>query len=137
LIEQTFFMVKPDAVSKGDIGGIISRIEKNGYKIKAMRMLSVDDELASRHYAEHQGKPFYDELVSFITSGPSVAMLLEGENVVMGLRELVGNTNPAEAAEGTIRKDFGTDVGKNAVHASDSHKSAERESALFFTEREI
>ncbi len=137
MIEQSLFMVKPDGVSRGLIGEIISRVEKTGYTIRAKKMLSVDDELASRHYAEHRNKPFYDNLVAFITSGPSVAMLVEGDGVIMGLRELVGNTNPEDAAEGTIRRDFGTSVEKNVVHASDSPASAEREIALFFNETEI
>lgn len=137
MIEQSLFMVKPDGVSRGLIGEILSRVEKEGYKIRAMKMLSVDDELASRHYAEHRNKPFYANLVAFITSGPSVAMLVEGDGVIMGLRELVGKTNPEDAAEGTIRRDFGASVEKNVVHASDSPASAEREIPLFFNETEI
>ncbi|MEE9594562.1 MAG: nucleoside-diphosphate kinase [Candidatus Hydrothermarchaeales archaeon] len=137
MIEQSLFMVKPDGVSRGLIGEILSRVEKKGYKIRAMKMLSVDDELASRHYAEHRNKPFYDNLVAFITSGPSVAMLVEGDGVIMGLRELVGKTNPEDAAEGTIRRDFGASVERNVVHASDSPASAEREIPLFFNETEI
>jgi nucleoside-diphosphate kinase len=137
LIERSLFIVKPDGVSRGLIGEVLSRIEKKGFKIRALKMLRVDRELAARHYAEHRDKSFYKDLVSFITSGPSVVLVVEGEDVVRGLRELIGNTNPEEAAKGTIRGDFGTDVGRNVVHASDSLESAKREIALFFTEKEI
>lgn len=131
-MEQTFFMVKPDAVAERHVGEILSRIEKSGFKIKAMKMLQVDRELAEKHYAEHRNKPFFNELVGFITSGPSVAAILEGKSAVRRLRELVGKTNPKDAAQGTIRANFGADVGRNAVHASDSHEAAEREINLFF-----
>ncbi len=137
MIEQSFFMVKPDGVARGLIGAVVSRIEEKGYKIKAMKMIKVDAALAEKHYAEHRGKPFYSGLVSFITSGPCVAMVVEGEEAVKGLRDLIGNTNPKNAAKGTIRGDFGTDVGQNVVHASDSMASAKREIALFFTKNEI
>lgn len=137
MIERSLFIVKPDGVSRGLIGEVLSRIEKKGFKIRALKMLRVDRELAARHYAEHRDKSFYKDLVSFITSGPSVVLVVEGEDVVRGLRELIGNTNPEEAAKGTIRGDFGTDVGRNVVHASDSLESAKREIALFFTEKEI
>ncbi|MFQ5815055.1 MAG: nucleoside-diphosphate kinase [Candidatus Hydrothermarchaeaceae archaeon] len=136
-MEQSLFMVKPDGVAGGLIGEVLSRIEKKGYRIRAMKMIKVDDELAARHYAEHRDKPFYEDLVAFITSGPSVALVIEGESVVKGLRDLIGNTNPEEAAKGTIRGDFGTDVCRNVVHASDSLESAKREIALFFTDGEI
>lgn len=131
-MEQTFFMVKPDAVARGHVGEILSRVEKAGFRIRALKMLQVDKELAEKHYAEHRDKPFFKDLVDFITSGPSVAMILEGEDVIKRLRELVGETNPREAARGTIRADFGADVGRNAVHASDSKEAAEREINLFF-----
>ncbi len=135
--EQSLFIIKPDGIERGLIGEILSKVEKQDYTIKAIKMLKFDDDLAGRHYAEHQGKGFYDDLVFFITSGPVVAMVLEGDNVIAGLRELVGNTNPKEAAPGTIRAEFGTDVGKNVVHASDSVASAEREIPIFFAKNEI
>ncbi len=136
-MERTFFMVKPDAVARAKTGDIISMVEKAGFKIVAMKMLLVGRELAHEHYREHKDKPFYEELVELITSGPSVAMVLEGEDCIKSLRELVGSTNPAEARPGTIRAEFGIDVGRNAVHASDSPESAEREINLFFNRSEI
>lgn len=125
-------MVKPDGVERGLIGEIISRVEKKGLKIVAMEMLRVDKALARKHYAEHKGKLFFEDLVAYITSGPCVAMVVEGENAINILREMIGKTNPKEAAAGTIRGDFGIDVRRNVVHASDSRESAEREIALFF-----
>lgn len=135
--ERSLFMVKPDGVARGLIGEVVSRVEKRGYILKAMKMIKVDTKLAEKHYAEHRNKPFFKDLVSFITSGPTVAMVVEGNGVIIGLRELIGSTNPKDAAKGTIRGDFGTDVGKNVVHASDSPESAKREIAIFFKEEEI
>ena len=136
-MERTFLMVKPYAVARAEVGGIVSKVEKVGFKIVAMKMLLVDQKLAHEHYEEHTDKPFFEDLVALITSGPSVAMVLEGEDCIKSLRALVGSTNPAEAALGTIRTEFGTDVGRNAVHASDSPESAGREINLFFNKNEI
>lgn len=130
-------MVKPDAVAKAETGVIVSMVEKAGFKIVAMKMLLVDKNLAHKHYEEHRGKPFFEDLVALITSGPCVAMVLEGEDSIKSLRELVGSTNPAEAAPGTIRAEFGADIGRNAVHASDSPAAAKREINLFFNRDEI
>ncbi|MEM1579376.1 MAG: nucleoside-diphosphate kinase [Archaeoglobaceae archaeon] len=136
-LERTFVMVKPDGVQRGLIGEIISRIEKKGLKIVALKMLKISREIAEKHYAEHSAKPFFSSLVSYITSAPVVAMVVEGRNAVKVVRKLVGSTNPAEADPGTIRGDFGLDLGRNVIHASDSLQSAEREIKLFFNEDEI
>ena len=130
-------MIKPDGVQRGLIGEIISRLERKGLKIVAMKMLSVSKDLAERHYAEHREKPFFQSLVDYITSGPVVAMVVEGKNAVKVVRTLVGATNPQEALPGTIRGDFGMDIGRNVIHASDSLESAEREISLFFKPEEI
>ncbi len=130
-------MIKPDAVQRGLIGEIISRLERKGLKIVAMKMLNVSRELAERHYAEHREKPFFESLVDYITSAPVVAMVVEGKNAVKVVRTLVGATNPQEALPGTIRGDFGMDIGRNVIHASDSLESAEREISLFFKPEEI
>lgn len=136
-MERTFVMVKPDGVQRGLIGEIISRLERKGLKIVAMKMLKISEEVAKKHYEEHKSKPFFHSLVSYITSGPVVAMVVEGKNAVKVVRKLVGATNPSEAEPGTIRGDFGLDVGRNVVHASDSLTSAEREINLFFSPEEI
>lgn len=136
-MEKTFVMVKPDGVQRGLVGEVISRLERKGLKIVAIKMLWIKRELAENHYAEHKDKPFFSSLVEYITSGPVVAMVVEGRNAVKVVRSLVGATNPVEAAVGTIRGDFGLDVGRNIVHASDSLQSAEREISLFFDENEI
>ncbi len=136
-MEKTFVMVKPDGVQRGLVGEVISRLERKGLKIVAIKMLWIKRELAENHYAEHKDKPFFSSLVEYITSGPVVAMVVEGRNAVKVVRSLVGATNPVEAAVGTIRGDFGLDVGRNIVHASDSLQSAEREISLFFDESEI
>ncbi|WP_290598070.1 MULTISPECIES: nucleoside-diphosphate kinase [unclassified Archaeoglobus] len=136
-MEKTFVMVKPDGVQRGLVGEVVSRLERKGLKIVAMKMLWIKRELAENHYAEHKDKPFFSSLVEYITSGPVVAMVVEGRNAVKVVRSLVGATNPVEAAVGTIRGDFGLDVGRNIVHASDSLQSAEREISLFFDEKEI
>jgi len=130
-------MLKPDAVQRGLIGEIISRFEKKGLKIVAIKMLKVDKALAEEHYAEHREKPFFQSLVDYITSGPVVAMVVEGKNAIKIVRTLVGATNPAEALPGTIRGDYGLEVGRNVIHASDSPESAEREISLFFKPDEI
>jgi nucleoside-diphosphate kinase len=131
-VERSLVIVKPDGVSKGLIGEVIHRIEKKGFKIKELKMMTIDVELAQKHYQEHVSKPFFSELVSFITSGAVVAMVVEGEESISELRNIVGATDPKDAAPGTIRGDFATDVGENIVHASDSSDSAKREIKLFF-----
>lgn len=130
-------MVKPDGVQRRLVGEVISRLEKKGLHPVAIKMMQVDRELAERHYGEHQGKPFYESLLSFITSGPVVAMVWEGENAVAVARALIGATNPQEAAPGTIRGDLALSTGNNLVHGSDSLESARREIGLFFTESEL
>ncbi len=136
-MERTFVMVKPDGVQRGLVGEVVSRLERKGLKIVAMKMLWIQEELAREHYAEHAEKPFFQALVDYITSGPVVAMVVEGKEAVKVVRTLVGATNPVEAAPGTIRGDFGMDIGRNVVHASDSLESAEREISLFFDADEI
>ncbi|GEL08119.1 nucleoside-diphosphate kinase [Salisediminibacterium halotolerans] len=136
-MEQTFVMVKPDGVQRGLTGEILTRFEKKGFTIAAAKMMMITEELAGTHYGEHKGKPFYEGLVDFITSGPVFAVVLEGENCISEARKMMGKTNPAEAAPGTIRGDFGLSVSKNLVHGSDSAESAEREISLFFNDAEI
>ena len=130
--QQTFIMVKPDGVRRRLVGEVIRRIEAKGYEIKEMKLFTMDEELARKHYAEHVERPFFGELVSFITSGPVVAMIVEGADAVVGMRNQMGATNPIEATPGSIRGDFATVIGENIVHGSDSPESAERESNLFF-----
>lgn len=129
---KTFFMVKPDGVRRNIIGDVVSRAEKEGFVITKMKMMQISIELAEMHYAEHAEKPFFNDLVSFITSGPVVAMEVEGDNAVLAIRELMGATNPAEAEPGTIRGDLGSKLEENVVHGSDSEESAQRELGLFF-----
>ena len=136
-IERTLSIIKPDAVAKNVIGQIEGRFEASGLKIVAMKMLQLDDELAGGFYAEHKERPFYKDLVGFMTSGPVVVQVLEGENAIAKNRELMGATNPQEAAEGTIRADFAESIDANAVHGSDSSESAAREVAYFFQAAEI
>lgn len=136
-MERTFVMVKPDGVQRGLVGEIISRLERKGLKIVAIKMLKIPMEMAEKHYEEHKNKLFFSSLISYITSGPVIAMVVEGKNAVKVVRKLVGATNPAEAEPGTIRGDFGLDLGRNVVHASDSIASAEREIRLFFRDEEI
>ena len=130
--ERTFVMVKPDGVSRRLVGEVIRRIEAKGYTLAAMRFFTIDRELAESHYGEHKDKPFFGELVSFITSGPVVAMVVGGPDAVKGLRQIMGATNPLEATPGSIRGDFATLIGENIVHGSDSPESAAREIGLFF-----
>jgi nucleoside-diphosphate kinase len=131
-MDKTLILVKPDAFARGLTGEIIARFERKGLRIAAMRHMTMDQALAERHYAEHEGKPFFGELVDFIISGPLVAMVLEGTEAVTAARQVIGATNPLEASPGSIRGDFAIEVGKNMVHGSDSPESAEREAALFF-----
>ncbi len=131
-VEHTYVMVKPDGVARGLVGEVVSRFERKSLKLEKMRMLTISEEMAGRHYAEHTEKPFFGELVEFITSGPVVAMEWSGESAVSVARTLMGGTNPAEAAPGTIRGDFGIVITHNIVHGSDSVESAEREVGIFF-----
>jgi nucleoside-diphosphate kinase len=131
-MDRTLILVKPDAFVRGLTGEILARFERKGLRIVALRHMQVTEELAQRHYAEHEGKPFFGELVDFITSGPLVAMVLEGTEAVTAARQVIGATNPLEASPGSIRGDFAIEVGQNMVHGSDSAESAEREAALFF-----
>ncbi len=136
-MERTFVMLKPGSIQRGLIGSIISRFENRGLKIIAMKMMTVSKELAEQHYAEHKGKPFYEDLVSYITSGPVVAMVLEGGKVISVVRSMMGKTDPLESPPGSIRGDYGLSLGKNIVHGSDSPASAKREIDLFFTQEEF
>src|SRR2546429_764081 len=131
-MERPLILVKPDAFARGLTGEIIARFERKGLKIRALRDMTVERELAERHYAEHAGKPFFGELVQFITSGPLVAFVLEGHEAVRAARQVIGATDPLEAAPGSIRGDLALEVGQNMVHGSGSHESAAREGALFF-----
>lgn len=136
-MERTFVMVKPDGVQRGFVGEIISRFEKRGLKIAALKMIQITPELASKHYGEHQGKPFFKGLVEYITSGPVVAMVLEGKDCISLARGMMGATDPKQAAPGTIRGTYGIDIGRNVIHGSDSAASAEREISLFFSDDEL
>ena len=136
-VERTLSIIKPDAVGKNIIGKIYSRFETNGLRIIASKMLRLSDTVAGGFYAEHEGRPFYTALIEFMTSGPVVVQVLEGEGAIAKNRELMGATNPQEAAEGTIRADFASSIDANAVHGSDSPESAAREIAYFFSASEI
>ena len=136
-IERTLILIKPDAVSRGLIGEITSRIERRGYIISAMKLLQLSGEHARAHYAEHEGKPFFNDLVTFITSAPLVAMAVEGEAVIEGCRQIIGATNPLDAAPGSIRADLAQTIGRNLVHGSDSAASAKRELELFFEDKDF
>jgi nucleoside-diphosphate kinase len=136
-MEKTFLMVKPDGVQRNLIGEIVNRFERKGFQLVGAKLMQISNELASEHYGEHKERPFFGELVDFITSGPVFAMVWEGENVIKTAREMMGKTNPADAAPGTIRGDFGVTVGKNVIHGSDSPESAEREINLFFDQKEL
>ena len=136
-MERTLVLVKPDGVQRGLVGEIILRIERRGLKIVALKLIWIDKALARRHYAVHEGKPFFDGLVKFITSGPIIAAVFEGEGAVAAVRSIMGATDPLKAAPGTIRGDLALDMGQNLVHGSDSVENAEKEISLFFTDREI
>ncbi|MEK4969458.1 nucleoside-diphosphate kinase [Cytobacillus kochii] len=136
-MEQTFLMVKPDGVQRNLIGEIVSRFEKKGFQLKGAKLMSIPTELAEEHYGEHKERPFFGELVDFITSGPVFAMVWEGENVIATARQMMGATNPKDSVPGSIRGDFAVTVGKNVIHGSDSKESAEREIGLFFKEEQI
>lgn|SRR5690625_4645944 len=136
-MERSFVMVKPDGVQRNVIGDIVSRFEKKGFKIVGAKLMQISRDLAETHYGEHSDKPFFGELVSFITSGPVFAMVLEGENVIATARKMMGATNPQDADVATIRGDYGLTVGKNVIHGSDSPESAKREIDLFFKQDEL
>ncbi|NPA91735.1 MAG: nucleoside-diphosphate kinase [Chloroflexi bacterium] len=131
-MERTFVMIKPDGVQRGLIGEIISRIERRGLKIIGMKMVYVTEELARRHYAVHKGKPFFEGLIDYITSGPVVAMVVEGTDAIQVVRDMVGATDPRKAAPGTIRGDYGLEIGRNLIHASDGSETAAFEIDLWF-----
>jgi len=131
-MERTLILIKPDAFARNLSGEIIARFERKGLRLVALNLLTMSRDLAARHYAEHEGKGFYDELVTFITSGPLVAMVLEGEQAVVAARQVIGATDPLKATTGSIRGDFAIEVGQNLVHGSDSPESAAREVTLFF-----
>ena len=132
MIEKTYTMINPDGVRNGHIGEIVNRFERVGLTVERMELGMVTEELAKANYAEHEGKPFYDGLIAYITSGPVVKMVVSGENAVATVRKLMGATNPADAAPGTIRGDFGLTMDENVIHGSDSVASAEREIGVFF-----
>jgi nucleoside-diphosphate kinase len=136
-MEQTLVLVKPDGVQRGLVGEVISRLERRGLKLVAMKLMQVEEALARRHYGEHVERPFFRGLVNFITSGPLVAMVWEAENAVSLVRQTMGATDPVNSAPGTIRGDFGVNIGRNIVHGSDGLESAHREIGLFFQPEEI
>jgi len=136
-MQRTLVLIKPDGVQRGLTGAIIDRLERRGLKLIAMKLMRVSRETAGRHYAEHQGKPFYEGLLAFITSGPVVAMIWEGREAVTVVRSLMGSTDPLKAMPGTIRGDLALDLGMNLIHGSDSPARAETEMALFFNQEEL
>src|SRR3954454_13047326 len=137
LTERTLVIVKPDGVQRGLIGPILSRLEGRGLKLVGMKLIQVPESLAQRHYAEHDGKPFYAGLIEYITSGPVIVVALEGKDSVAVVRSTVGATNPANAAPGTIRGDFAVEIGRNLIHASDKPETGEKEITLFFTDQQL
>ena len=137
MIQKTYVMLKPDAVGRRLMGKVLTRFEEKGLKIVAMKLRMIPEELAKEHYGEHKDKPFFNGLIEYITSGPVLTMVVEGDEAISIIRKLVGATNPQEADVGTIRGDFGMDTGRNILHASDAPVSAEREINLFFNEDEI
>lgn len=137
MVERTFALLKPDAVQRGLAGQILSRFERRGLKIVGLKLMRVSRQLAESYYAEHKGKPFYNPLMSYITSGPVVAMVLEGDGAVTIVRKMMGKTNSADAEPGTIRGDFALTIGRNVIHGSDSLESAEREIGFFFKPEEL
>ena len=136
-MERTLVIIKPDGVQRGLIGPIITRLERRGLKITAMKMIQIDYDLAKRHYAVHEGKSFYEKLLEYITSGPMVVMVVEGKEAIEVVRRTMGATNPMEAVPGTIRADYGLEIGRNLVHGSDGAETAAFEIPLFFSEDEI
>ena len=136
-MERTLIIIKPDAVQRGLIGQIITRFERRGLRLAALKLIHIDESLAERHYAIHKGKPFYEPLIQYITSSPVVVLALEGNDAIEIARRTMGATNPAQAAPGTIRADFGLEIGRNLVHGSDGPETAAFEVPLFFTEGEL
>ncbi|CAA9583649.1 MAG: Nucleoside diphosphate kinase [uncultured Truepera sp.] len=136
-LERTYAMVKPDGVKRGLVGEVVRRLEQKGFRIVGMKLMQIPRETAEKHYGEHQGKPFFDPLVSFITSGPVVAMVVEGENAILEWRKMMGATNPKDAALGTIRGDFASTIDENVAHGSDAPETAEREIGIFFKPEEL
>jgi nucleoside-diphosphate kinase len=136
-MERSLIIIKPDAVQRGLIGPIVSRLEQRGLKLLGLKMIQIDEALARRHYAIHEGKPFFDSLVQYIISAPSVVAVVAGKGVIQTVRNTVGATNPSQAAMGTIRGDFGLEIGRNLIHASDSPENGEQEVALFFKSEEL
>lgn len=136
-LQQTFVMIKPDGVQRGLVGEILGRLERRGYRLVAMKLLQVTESLAAEHYAEHLGKPFYPGLLQYITSGPVVAMVWEGKDIVAAVRQMLGATNPTEAAAGTVRGDLAQDIGRNVIHGSDSPASAAREIGVYFAAEQL
>ncbi len=136
-MERSLVLIKPDAIQRGLVGAIITRLERLGFKMVASKMLHLDKALAQRHYAIHRDKPFFDDLVNYISSAPIIAIIFEGEKAVEVIRKAMGATDPAQAEAGTIRGDFGLDIGRNTIHGSDSVDTAEEEIKLFFSEDEI
>jgi nucleoside-diphosphate kinase len=136
-VERTLFLVKPDAVERGLVGEIVSRFERRGFTIRGLKLIRVAEQQAAEHYVEHVGKPFYPEVIQFITSGPVVAMVLEGLGAVAAVRAMMGATDPLDSAPGTMRGDYALDLGRNVVHGSDSPTSAAREIAIFFADGEL
>ena len=135
--ERTFCLVKPDGVQRGLVGEVVRRFEARGLQLVALKMVHISRQLAEEYYAEHRGKPFFAGLVDYVTSGPAVAMLWDGDNAVAVVRKMMGTTDPAKAEPGTIRADFGLNIGRNVIHGSDSIASAQREAGLFFRPEEI
>ena len=136
-MERSLIILKPDAVQRGFVSTILGRLEQRGLRFAGLKMMHVTEELARKHYGEHEGKPFFAGLIEYITSGPVVVIVVSGKNVIETVRTMVGATNPVKAAPGTIRGDFGLEIGRNLIHASDSPESGERETAIFFASNEL
>jgi nucleoside-diphosphate kinase len=136
-VERSLIILKPDAVQRGLVSTILGRLEQRGLRLIGLKLMQVDEALARKHYAEHEGKPFFNSLIEYITSGPVVVAVVRGKNVIETVRTMVGATNPVKAAPGTIRGDFGLEIGRNLIHASDSPESGEREAGIFFASNEL
>lgn len=136
-MERSLIILKPDAVQRGLVSTILGRLEQRGLRLIGLKLMQVDESLARKHYAEHEGKPFFNSLIEYITSGPVVVAVVRGKNVIETVRTMVGATNPVKAAPGTIRGDFGLEIGRNLIHASDSPESGEREAGIFFASNEL
>ena len=136
-MERSLIILKPDAVQRGLVSTILGRLEQRGLRLIGLKLMQVDEALARKHYAEHEGKPFFNSLIEYITSGPVVVAVVRGKNVIETVRTMVGATNPVKSAPGTIRGDFGLEIGRNLIHASDSPESGERETGIFFASNEL